>query len=81
MLAQRHGEQRALGGNDEVQRRARDLALEDVAPLLVAEARLRVVKGERVRLQFVLPGRRRFVGARRVVAFDVPEQAQRAVAL
>lgn len=81
VLAQRHGEQRALGRHNQVQRRARDLALEDAAPLLVAEARLRVVEAERVRLQRVLPFRRRGVRARRVVTFDVPEEAERAVGL
>lgn len=73
VLPQRHREQRAIGRNDQVQRRVADLVEEDFTPLLVAEARLRVVELQRVGLQLLLPFGGLLGGGGRVVRVDVPD--------
>lgn len=50
-----------------------DLVKEDLAPLLVAEARLRVVELQRVGLEFLLPLCGLLGGGGRVVGVDVPD--------
>lgn len=50
-----------------------DLVEEDFTPLLVAEARLRVVELQRVGLQLLLPFGGLLGGGGRVVRVDVPD--------
>ena len=73
LLPQRHHEKRPIARYQQFQRRVGDLVQEDVPPLFVAEALLRVVEAEGVGLEGLFPGRRWFGGCGRVVGFDVPD--------
>ena len=73
LLPQRHTEKRSIARYQQFQRRVGDLVQEDVSPLFVAEALLRVVEAEGVGLEGLFPGRRWFGGCGRVVGFDVPD--------